>query len=295
MRLRLATRGSPLALWQARSAAAALRRAHPGLTVELVPIQAGGDRDLATPLYASSAVGVFVKEVHEAVLAGEADAGVHSLKDLPTTWPVGLACAAVMRRGDPRDCLVGATALSNLPPGALVGTSSLRRQAQLVAARPDLRFTSLRGNVGTRLRKLAAGEAAATVMAWAGLGRLGLLRAAGAVPLDPERECTPAPGQGAVALDCRVGDRRTRILLAALDHRPTRLATASERAVLSGLAGGCSLPLGCLVRRQPEGAWRLVARLGTSRGLFQVVVAGAVRDLADRALAALAGSAGISR
>ena len=284
--LRLATRSSPLALWQARHVAAGLRRAHPGLRVELVPTTSSGDGDHATPLYRMNNVGVFCKEVQEAVLAGRADAGVHSCKDLPTAEPAGLVLAAILERADARDVLVGAASLAALAPGALIGTSSLRRQCQLAAARPDLRFTSIRGNVETRLRKVQAGEVAATLMAMAGLQRLGLLRRAHAVPLDPDRECTPAPAQGAVAIDCRAGDRRTRWLVAALHHHQTATAIGIERAVLAGLAGGCSLPLGCHARRV-AGRWTLRVRLGGAAGLSEATLSGAAAGLPAQALAIL--------
>jgi hydroxymethylbilane synthase len=284
--IRLATRASPLAMWQARHTATLLRRAHPGLRVELVPVTSHGDVDLTTPLYAMGTVGVFCKEVHALVLGGRADAGVHSCKDLPTASPEGLALAAVLQRADPRDVLVGAPSLEALPVGAVIGSSSTRRRAQLSALRPDLRFADLRGNVHTRLGKIARGDAAATCMAIAGLRRLGLsTRHAGAV-LDPWTTCTPAPGQGAVAVDCRRDDHRTRHLLAAIAHRDTATAVGIERAVLAGLAGGCSLPLGCLARRV-QGSWRLVARLGRDGGLRTVMLDGPAATLADRALAQL--------
>jgi hydroxymethylbilane synthase len=280
---RLATRASPLALWQARAVAALLRQHHPGLIVRLVTITTGGDLDRETPLHRSETVGVFVREVQAAVLAGRAEAAVHSAKDLPTSEPTGLVIAACLRRADPRDALVGAESLAALPPGALVGTSSLRRQAQLAARRGDLRFASIRGNVETRLMKVEAGEFAATVMAMAGLARLGLLRRARAAPLDPWMECTPAPAQGAIAVECRADDRRAQRLLAALDHRETAIAIGVERAVLAGLAGGCSLPLGCLCRRR-EGRWRLRVRLGTDDGLRELDLDGCAAGLAERAL-----------
>ena len=285
--LRLATRGSNLALWQARHVSALLRRHHPGLRITLVIVNSSGDGDHATPLYRMGNIGVFVKEVQQAVLEGRADAGVHSMKDLPTTEPDGLTIAAVLERADARDALIGAASLATLPTGALVGTSSLRRQAQFAAARPDLRFTSIRGNVETRLRKVAAGEVAATIMAMAGLKRLGLLRLAHAAPLDPVSECTPAPAQGAVAVDCRTTDRRTRHLLHSLHHRQTAAAVGIERSVLAGLAGGCSLPLGCHAR-QHAGRWHLRLRLGSDQGLRQLSLSGAANGLAEAALAALA-------
>lgn len=262
--LRLATRSSPLALWQAHWVAGRLRRAHPGLKVTLVPLHSSGDLDRTTALYASSSVGVFVREIQAAVLDGRADAGVHSCKDLPTTPPPGLVLASVQPRADVRDALItrDGRPLSALPLGALVGTSSLRRQTQLLHLRPDLRFAPIRGNVDTRLRKLAAGEADATILAMAGLHRLGLVVAARAVALDPWHESVPAPAQGAVALDCREDDRLTRLHLAAISHLPTWRAINIERRILADLEGGCSLPLGCLVRRTAHASWQARIRLG---------------------------------
>ena len=287
---RLATRTSPLALWQAHHVARLLRRAHRGLRVTLVPVVARGGVDRATPLYGMGTQGIFVKEVQERVLAGEADAGVHSCKDLPTAAADGLAIAAVLTRADPRDALIGAASVAALPLNALIGTSSLRRQAQLAALRPDLRFANIRGNVDTRLRKVRerVDGLDATVMAMAGLGRLGLTRAAQAVPLDPIHECTPAPAQGAVAVDCRAGDRRARTLLAAIAHPETATAITIERAVLAGLRGGCSLPLGCHAWRR-DGRWHLRVRLARDDSrLTELDLSGAANGLAGRALAQLA-------
>lgn len=290
--LRLATRASRLALWQARHVAAWLRRAHPGLIVTLVPTTSTGDLDHATPLYRLGGVGIFCKEVQEAVLAGRADAGVHSMKDLPTAVPAGLILAAVLPRADARDVLIGAASPAALPVGALVGSSSLRRIAQLQALRSDLRFTSIRGNVETRLRKVRAGEVAATIMAMAGLKRLGLLRQAQAEPLDPISVCTPAPAQGAIAVDCRQTDLRTHYLLSVLQHRPTAIAVAVERAVLAGLGGGCSLPLGCLVWRSQH-RWQVRARLGSETGLRDIhLAAPSTEGLAERVIAHLRAGAG---
>jgi len=289
--LRLATRASPLALWQARWVARELRRRHPGLAVRLVPVVSGGDRDRATALYASSSVGMFVKEIQAAVLAGEADAGVHSAKDLPTGLPAGLALAAFLPRADPRDCLIGATSVAALPAGAVVGSSSLRRRVQLARMRPDLLFVPIRGNVETRLEHVKKGTVAATVLAMAGLSRLGLLRRAAAVPLHAQREMVPAPAQGAVAVDCRAGDRRVLHNLAGISHAATTLAVTAERAVLAGMAGGCSLPLGCHAWRDGEGVWHLAVSLGDPAGAererFELV--GALPTLAPRALARLRG------
>ncbi len=286
--IRLATRGSNLAWWQARHVASLLRQQHPGLQVRLVVVNAAADGDHATPLYRMGNIGVFCKEVQQAVLDGRADAGVHSMKDLPTSEPDGLAVAAVLERADPRDVLVGAASIVALPPGALVGTSSLRRQAQLAHARPDLRFTSIRGNVETRLRKVREreGGVAATIMAYAGLKRLGLLRLADAAPLDAWNACTPAPAQGAVAVDCRAGDRRMRTLLAGLHHHDTAIAVGIERSVLAGLSGGCSLPLGCFARRR-AGRWELRIRLGREGGLFETEFSGRAWGLPAVALAGI--------
>jgi hydroxymethylbilane synthase len=254
----------------------------------LVPIVSGGDIDRTTPLYGMGEVGVFVKEVQGRVVDGEADAGVHSCKDLPTSLPAALRLAALLQRADPRDALVGATSLNALPLAARIGTSSLRRMAQLAALRPDLQFVNLRGNVETRLRKVRDGEADATVLAAAGLGRLGLLRRAGAVPLDPSSECTPAAAQGAVAIDCRANDHRAQRLLAAIAHHDTTVAVGIERTVLAGLRGGCSLPLGVHVHRR-DGRWELIARLARDGAPLQTVaVSGPAGTLADRCLTALA-------
>ena len=285
--LRIATRSSPLALWQAGRVATVLRKRWPGLRTRLVPVTAAADIDLATPLYRLGTVGVFCKEVQALVLAGAADCGVHSAKDLPTALPAGLVMAAVLPRGDPRDTLIGAGSIAALANRALIGTSSLRRQAQLAAIRPDLRFVPLRGNVQTRLAKIAAGAAAATVLAQAGLVRLGLARAG--TPLDPVAEMTPAPAQGAIAVDCRTEDRLTRFRLAAIADRTTTTAITIERSVLAGLAGGCSLPLGAHAWRDADG-WQLRVRLGTATRLIEGAWRGPAAELPSRALAGLAGT-----
>ncbi|MBA2479428.1 MAG: hydroxymethylbilane synthase [Planctomycetes bacterium] len=285
---RLATRASPLALWQARLVAHALRRRHAGLQVTLVPIVSSGDADRSTTLYESSTVGMFVKEIQAAVLSGDADAGVHSCKDLPTASPAGLVLSAMLARADPRDALVGGD-LATLPDGALIGTSSLRRQLQLARLRPDLRFAPIRGNVDTRLRKITQGEYQATVLAMAGLTRLGLARSARASALDPFDACVPAPGQGVIAVDCRTSDRRARWLLGAIDHHETRAAATIERAVLAALHGGCSLPLGCYAWRE-GGRWNLVASLGVDGVIrHRLRIDGTAAELPINAIARLAG------
>jgi len=242
MRIVIGTRGSKLALAQAEQVAQRLRGA--GAEVALTVIRTSGDRQAAAP--GEPVVGVFVKEIEEALLRGEVSLAVHSLKDLPTGTRGGLALAAVPRREDPSDALVtrdGAT-LSHLPPGARLGTGSIRRVAQLRVLRPDLLFAPVSGNVDTRLRKLERGDCDALVLAAAGLIRLGLsARIAERLPFDT---CLPAPGQGALALQVRADDDATQSLVAQLDHPPSRAAVAAERAFLEQLGGGCTLPVGAL-------------------------------------------------
>ena len=239
-RLRLGTRASTLALRQSGMVAAEIERR--GATVEIVPIRTSGDV-LAGSLAAEGGKGLFVKEIEEALLAGRVDFAVHSLKDVPAALPPGLALVATPAREDARDVLVSAagTGLAGLARGARVGTSSLRRRAQLLARRPDLVTLALRGNVDTRLRKLAAGEADALLLAAAGLARLGLAPA-GAVPLAPE-EFLPAIGQGALAIEARAGDEAVHAHLRALDDPPTAAAVAAERAFLAAVGGDCQTPL----------------------------------------------------
>jgi len=230
-RLVIGTRASALALWQTEYVAAQLRAQLHGLEVEVRRIETRGDqvRDRALSLVGGK--GLFVKEIEEALLAGEVDLAVHSLKDMPTEQPPGLLLAAILERADPRDALVsrqGTGGLAALPTGARVGTSSLRRRAQLLAARPDLQVADLRGNVDTRLHKLYAGEYEAIILAVAGLARLGHDEAFDQA-LAPE-VMLPAVGQGALCVEVRVEDAATRARLAPLDHSPTRQATVAERA-----------------------------------------------------------------
>ena len=236
--LRLATRGSAQATAQARAVADALMAAHSGLVVELVFVETLGDRRTDVPLHTIGGQGVFVKEVQRAVLDGDADFAAHSAKDLPSAVAEGLQLAAFCERRDPRDALVGA-ALADLPLGATVATGSVRRRAQLSVVRPDLRFVELRGNIHTRLSKLP--EGGALVMAVAALQILALTdRIAQALPT---AEFIPSPGQGCVALECRVDDAEVAALLAAVDHPATRSAVLVERAFLAELGTGCSLPV----------------------------------------------------
>jgi hydroxymethylbilane synthase len=242
--LRIGTRGSPLALWQANHVADLLRPLAAPRPVELVLIQTTGDRVQDRPLAQIGGDGLFTKEIQRAVLAGTADVAVHSLKDLPTIPVEGLALAAVPRRGPTGDAFVSRRhrAFDELPPGARVGTSSLRRRAQVLHRRPDLRLVDMRGNVETRLRKLTEQGLDALVLARAGLERLGLADSI-TETLDPAW-MLPAVGQGALGLECRADDRETQRLLTALDDAPSRQAVLAERALLRALGGGCLVPIG---------------------------------------------------
>ncbi len=239
----IATRKSPLALWQARHVAALLRAAHPGLEVGLLELSTEGDRFLSAPLSAVGGTGLFVKEIEAALLDGRADLAVHSLKDMTSVLPEGLMLAAVPEREDPRDafCSPGGLTLESLPQGARVGTSSLRRSCLLRAWRPDLEIVSLRGNVQTRLARTRELQLAGAVLAFAGLRRLELQGEVTEV-LSPERSL-PAVGQGVLAIECREADARVRDLLAPLEHARTRVAIRAERALLARLEGGCTVPL----------------------------------------------------
>ena len=241
--LRLATRQSALALWQTEHVAARLRAAHPGLEVVLVPMTTRGDRILDRPLAQVGGKGLFLKELEEAMLAGEADAAVHSLKDVPMDLEGPFALPAILERADPFDAFVSDKYgdLDALPKGAKVGTSSLRRQAQLRARRPDLVCEDLRGNVNTRLRKLEAGEYDAIILACAGLERLGLSRYI-RHRLDAP-SWLPAVAQGAIAVEARVGADAVHALLAVLDDAPTRTCVLAERAMNRQLHGSCQLPV----------------------------------------------------
>jgi hydroxymethylbilane synthase len=250
--LRIATRKSPLALWQSEHVAARLRAAHPGLGVELVPMSTRGDEVLDRSLAAIGGKGLFLKELELAMQRGEADCAVHSLKDVPMELEPGFALPAILEREDPADAFVsnGFAGIDALPQGARVGTSSLRRQAQLRAWRPDLRLLDLRGNVGTRLAKLDAGDYDAIVLACAGLKRLGFehrIRARLDAP-----QWLPAPAQGAIAIECREGDAGLRTLLSVLDHADTRVRVEAERAMNRELHGSCHVPVAAYARLEGE-------------------------------------------
>ncbi|UCC56310.1 MAG: hydroxymethylbilane synthase [Gammaproteobacteria bacterium] len=241
--LRIATRKSPLALWQAEHVRARLLALHPGLQVELVTLSTQGDRILDSPLAKIGGKGLFVKELEQGMLDGSADIAVHSMKDVPATLPEGLGLGAILERADPHDAFVSNeyASIDDLPEGARVGTSSLRRQCQLRDRRPDLQISDLRGNVGTRLGKLDNGEYDAIVLACAGLQRLGMA-ARITRALAPE-EMLPAIAQGVIGIECRLDDTRVRDLLELLNHPETVFRTQAERAMNATLAGGCQAPV----------------------------------------------------
>lgn len=245
VQIRLGTRGSPLALAQARTVRAQLAEAT-GLdpaAVEICVIKTSGDRIQDRPLAEAGGKGLFTKEIEDALIARDIDLAVHSAKDVPTLLPDGLALAGCLAREDVRDVFISRTAssIAALPAGAVVGTASLRRQAQVKRLRPDLRVVSFRGNVETRLRKIEAGEVDATLLALAGLRRLGLVAVATCIlGID---EFLPAVGQGAIAIETRAGDERIRTLLAGINHPPTATALAAERAFLAALDGSCRTPI----------------------------------------------------
>ncbi|HOP17834.1 MAG: hydroxymethylbilane synthase [Chromatiaceae bacterium] len=243
-RIRIATRKSPLAMWQAEHVAEMLRQAHDGLTVEIHGMSTEGDKILDTPLAKIGGKGLFVKELEQRMLAGDADIAVHSMKDVPVDLPDGLHLSVILEREDPRDAFVSNhhASLVALPEGARVGTSSLRRQCQLADRRPDLQIIPLRGNVNTRLRKLDEEAYDAIILASAGLLRLGLgerIRS-----FIPTGESLPAIGQGAIGIECRAEDARINDLLAPLHHEPTASCVRAERAMNHRLQGGCQVPIG---------------------------------------------------
>ena len=304
LRLRIATRKSQLALWQAEHVSALLRAAHPGLEIELVPLLTQGDRIQDRTLAAIGGKGLFIKELEVALEDLRADIAVHSMKDVPADLPHGLIIGAVLKRADPRDALVsasGITRLEDLPHQAVVGTSSLRRQAQIRALRPDLNIESLRGNVDTRLRKLDAGQETggkrmdAIVLACAGLIRLGLESRITA-RLDPQI-CLPAVTQGVIGIECRQSDSSTVEFLRALEDPATRKVMDAERAYASRLGGSCQSPIAAYAELEADRITMqgLVAEPDGSR-LLKDTVSGSAdnpaalgRQLAERILAAGAG------
>jgi len=253
--VRIATRKSALALWQAEFVKSRLEQAHPGLIVTLVPMVSRGDKLLDSPLSKIGGKGLFVKELETALLENEADIAVHSMKDVPMDFPEGLGLFCICEREDPRDAFVSNTfaSLDDLPAGSIVGTSSLRRQAQLLARRPDLKIHFLRGNVNTRLAKLDAGEYDAIILAAAGLIRLGFEdRITSAISIE---DSLPAGGQGAVGIECRNVDIELHALLAPLHHADTTVRVTAERALNKHLNGGCQVPIACYAVLEGEQVW----------------------------------------
>lgn len=282
--MRIATRGSALARWQAAYVAERIRREVPGTEVELVVVETTGDRRQDRPVWELGGQGVFVKEVQSAVLDGRADAAVHSAKDLPSATAPGLALAAVPVRADPRDVLVGRT-LDGLGPGAPVATGSVRRRAQLAWLRPDLTFHSLRGNIATRLERVPPGGA--IVMAAAALERLGLSPPAAEI-LSPS-VMLPQVAQGAIAVECRSSDDATSRLLAAIDDPAVRSRVDAERAYLARLGGGCDLPVAAHATLSAGGELALDALLASLDG--RVMLRSSARGPASDAAALGAGLA----
>ncbi|WP_425929513.1 hydroxymethylbilane synthase [Pseudomonas sp. NyZ201] len=273
--IRIATRKSALALWQAEYVKARLEQAHPGLVVTLVPMVSRGDKLLDSPLSKIGGKGLFVKELETALLEQQADIAVHSMKDVPMDFPEGLGLFCICEREDPRDAFVSNTfsSLDALPAGSIVGTSSLRRQAQLLARRPDLQIRFLRGNVNTRLAKLDAGEYDAIILAAAGLIRLGFEdRITDTISVD---DSLPAGGQGAVGIECRSADSEIHALLAPLHHADTADRVNAERALNKHLNGGCQVPIACYAVLEGDQLWL--------RGLVGEPAGGALLNAQGRA------------
>lgn len=257
-RLTIGTRGSKLALWQAGYVKKELQQLSPDLTIEILKIKTTGDKILDVPLSRVGGKGLFVKEIEEALLRGEADIAVHSMKDVPTDFPDGLHLPVVCKREDPRDALIARQKAKNknqktntsqlflLPEGSRVGTSSLRRSCQLLSLRPDLRIEQLRGNLDTRVRKLDEGRYDAIILAAAGVKRLGWQDRITEI-ISPDISL-PAIGQGAIGIECRAGDTWVNALISALNHRETNICVRAERAFLKTLEGGCQVPIAAYAR-----------------------------------------------
>jgi len=264
-KIKIGTRGSALALWQAEWVKSELEKRYQGMTVTLTKIKTTGDKILDVPLAKVGGKGLFVKEIEEAMLENEIDIAVHSMKDVPTFFPDGLHLSCITKREDPRDALLSRNGVSfkDLPKGANVGTSSLRRQAQIMNIRPDFVIHQLRGNVDTRLRKLKEGQFDAIILAAAGIKRLGLAENVTEY-IDPEISL-PAIGQGALGIECRVDDRELNDLIAFFNHADSRTCVTGERALLRRLEGGCQVPIACYGRME-EGKLHLTGLVGSVDG-----------------------------
>jgi len=295
---RIGSRGSALALWQANSIAASLRE-KAGVDTEILTIKTSGDKFQQTSFSRIGTKGVFIKELEDALLEGRIDLAVHSMKDVPTELPAGLTMVAIGKREDVRDALLSSAGvpLESLPSGARVGTSSLRRQSQLLHARRDLRVLELRGNVDTRIAKLDRGDYDAIVLAKAGLDRLGL--SGRITQVIPTEVSLPAAGQGAIGIEARAGDAEAAHMVAALDDAETRGAVAAERAALAALGGGCQVPLGAwgriengqlsldVVVLSPDGTQRLWATESGAPGEAEAIGARAAKKLRESGATAL--------
>ena len=284
--IRVGTRGSRLALIQTELTLAVLREAHPDVRFEVVTVTTQGDANQTAPL-AGMGLGVFVKEIERRLETGEIDMAVHSLKDMPTVLPDGMALGAVLERADPRDALVShlGTTLDEFPAGSKIGTSSPRRQAQIAERRPDLEIVPIRGNVDTRLRKAAGDECDGTVIAVAGLDRMGMSEVITEY-LSPE-EFVPPPGQGAMAVEIRADDERIAEVVASADHAPTTAAVTAERSFLEALGGGCQVPVGAYAEFDGGDSLLLTVFMAAPDGstTYRVTVTGAPSDPADLAAA----------
>ena len=263
--IRIGTRASALALWQAEWVKSELEKKYPGMTVSLTKIKTTGDKILDVPLAKVGGKGLFVKEIEEAMLRNEIDIAVHSMKDVPTFFPDGLHLGAITKREDARDALLSRNKVKfkDLPKGAKVGTSSLRRQTQLMSVRPDFVIEQLRGNVDTRLRKLKEGQYDAIILAAAGVKRLGL--AENVTEYIDAEVSVPAIGQGALGIECRVDDRELNDLIAFFNHAESRVCVTGERALLRRLEGGCQVPIACYGQIK-NGQLSLVGLVGSVDG-----------------------------
>ena len=286
--VRVGTRGSRLALIQTDLTLAALREAHPGLQFEVVTVTTQGDANRTAPL-AGMGLGVFVKEIERRLETGDIDMAVHSLKDMPTALPDGMAIGAVLERADPRDALVShlGTTLDEFPQGARIGTSSPRRVAQIAERRPDLKIVPLRGNVDTRLRKAAGDECDGAILAAAGLLRMGLEDVI--TEYLPPYDFVPPPGQGAMAVEIRADDARMLEVMSAINHPETAAAVAAERAFLQELGGGCQVPVGAYAEAADVGdSLRLTVFMGAPDGsaTYRNIVVGSASDTSGLAATA---------
>ena len=282
--IRVGTRGSRLALIQTELTLAVLSKAHPDVGFEVVTVTTQGDANQTAPL-AGMGLGVFVKEIERRLETGEIDMAVHSLKDMPTVLPEGMALGAVLERADPRDALVShlGKTLADFPAGAKIGTSSPRRQAQIAERRPDLDIVPIRGNVDTRLRKAAGEECDGTVIAVAGLDRMGMADVITEY-LSPE-EFVPPPGQGAMAVEIRADDERTAAVVASADHAPTTAAVTAERSFLEALGGGCQVPVGAYAEADGGDSLQLTVFMAALDGstTYRATVRGVASDPAGLA------------